>query len=153
MDEIRFATTVRRQRLEVAEGTLDPCMFPGWMPYVKTVKLTAGLPCAPGGTYEAELRRGWKRWIETIEIIDFKRGQSMSARMGDAIHSFDLVGMDGGILVRYQCRPAESAKKKRFESLREFALRRALLRGMRDLKGFIESGEFRKYLQPDVELF
>ena len=31
--------------------------------------------------------------------------------------------------------------------------RRALLRGMRDLKGFIESGEFRKYLQPDVELF
>ncbi len=146
--EVKVAITIRRSRADIAEVMFDPLLAPAWMGDVMYSEVSAPAAVPVGGTFEWVRVFAGNEMTEVVEVLERKPNVTLSWRTRGSLRTtirFALEGIPEGAVVRCWTKVEVSGFWWLLLPVLSTMLKRAMTRDLRDLKQFMESGEYRTW--------
>ncbi len=143
--EIRVATTIRRPRPEIAAVMFNPHYAPGWMAGVREAEVREGQPPELGASFALIGRRLPLLQEEVFEIVEHHPDLTLTLEGDSRTLGFELEGVPVGTVVWLIIQTEPAGFQRLLPHWTRSRQRRAAIRDLRQLKQFIESGEYRTW--------
>jgi hypothetical protein len=146
--ETKIAITIRKPRVEIAEIMFDPLLAPAWMGDVMYSEVATEGVLPLGGTFEWVRMLAGNELTEEVEVLERTPQVSLVWRAEGGLRTtmrFTLEGIPEGAVVRVWCRVEPSGFWYLLWPFLPSMLRRGLTRDLRELKQFMESGEYKTW--------
>jgi len=150
ISEVRVGITIRRPRPEVASVFLNVHYLPGWFSGVRDVEVVSGEPPAPGARVDMVRTRPQLRHAEPFDIAEYRPHLTLVLRGETRTLTLELEGVPVGTVAWLEIQTKRSGLRRLLRRLIDYRERRAAIGDLRRLKQFVESGDYRTWLEePD----